>query len=154
MYVCLCVWCKMNIFHYAATRDRTGDLQIFSLTLSQLSYSGKQLFIYMTYITKKLTCELGLVGYDDCFTRSRSRVRFSELVLNIYNKYFFASLVQWLEYAVANGVARVRFPDDAHHMHYVFLSHTYIYKKNFLVWLARSRIWTGVASATTRSPNL
>ena len=25
-------------------------------------------------------CELGLVGYDDCFTRSRSRVRFSELV--------------------------------------------------------------------------
>jgi hypothetical protein len=25
---------------YAATRDRTGDLQIFSLTLSQLSYSG------------------------------------------------------------------------------------------------------------------
>ena len=24
----------------AATRDRTGDLQIFSLTLSQLSYSG------------------------------------------------------------------------------------------------------------------
>ena len=28
----------------AATRDRTGDLQIFSLTLSQLSYSGS-LFI-------------------------------------------------------------------------------------------------------------
>ena len=26
--------------HIAATRDRTGDLQIFSLTLSQLSYSG------------------------------------------------------------------------------------------------------------------
>ena len=25
---------------YAETRDRTGDLQIFSLTLSQLSYSG------------------------------------------------------------------------------------------------------------------
>ena len=25
---------------YAATRDRTRDLQIFSLTLSQLSYSG------------------------------------------------------------------------------------------------------------------
>ena len=24
----------------AETRDRTGDLQIFSLTLSQLSYSG------------------------------------------------------------------------------------------------------------------
>ena len=29
---------QKNIF--AATRDRTGDLQIFSLTLSQLSYSG------------------------------------------------------------------------------------------------------------------
>ena len=26
--------------HYAATRDRTRDLQIFSLTLSQLSYRG------------------------------------------------------------------------------------------------------------------
>ena len=26
-------------------------------------------------------CELGLVGYDACFTRKRSRVRFSELVL-------------------------------------------------------------------------
>ena len=25
---------------FAATRDRTGDLQIFSLTLSQLSYRG------------------------------------------------------------------------------------------------------------------
>ena len=25
---------------YAETRDRTGDLQIFSLTLSQLSYRG------------------------------------------------------------------------------------------------------------------
>ena len=29
----------------ADTRDRTGDLQIFSLTLSQLSYSG----VYMKY---------------------------------------------------------------------------------------------------------
>ena len=26
--------------NYAETRDRTGDLQIFSLTLSQLSYRG------------------------------------------------------------------------------------------------------------------
>ena len=35
---------KYQFFHFAlldaATRDRTGDLQIFSLTLSQLSYSG------------------------------------------------------------------------------------------------------------------
>ena len=29
---------KMDV--YAETRDRTGDLQIFSLTLSQLSYRG------------------------------------------------------------------------------------------------------------------
>ena len=29
------------VFYFvAAARDRTGDLQIFSLTLSQLSYSG------------------------------------------------------------------------------------------------------------------
>ena len=27
-----------------------------------------------------IICGLGLVGYDDCFTRSRSRVRFSEPV--------------------------------------------------------------------------
>ena len=40
----------------------------------------------------------------------------------IYTTY--ASLVQWLEYAVANGVARVRFPDDA----YIFYRiHTYIH---------------------------
>ena len=30
----------------AATRDRTGDLQIFSLTLSQLSYSGYYFFLF------------------------------------------------------------------------------------------------------------
>ena len=30
--------------------------------------------------TQAKASELGLVGYDDCFTRSRSRVRFSELV--------------------------------------------------------------------------
>ena len=30
----------------AATRDRTGDLQIFSLTLSQLSYSGSDYIRY------------------------------------------------------------------------------------------------------------
>ena len=30
---------------YAETRDRTGDLQIFSLTLSQLSYRGCYLFL-------------------------------------------------------------------------------------------------------------
>ena len=29
-----------NVTTYAETRDRTGDLQIFSLTLSQLSYRG------------------------------------------------------------------------------------------------------------------
>ena len=31
---------KTKTIKIAATRDRTGDLQIFSLTLSQLSYSG------------------------------------------------------------------------------------------------------------------
>jgi hypothetical protein len=33
-------------------------------------------------ITQNEKGELGLVGYDDCLTRSRSRVRFSELVYN------------------------------------------------------------------------
>ena len=32
---------SMHQHEYAETRDRTGDLQIFSLTLSQLSYRGK-----------------------------------------------------------------------------------------------------------------
>ncbi len=36
------------ILIYAATRDRTGDLQIFSLTLSQLSYSGI-FYIFIIY---------------------------------------------------------------------------------------------------------
>ena len=31
---------KQRLLQYAETRDRTGDLQIFSLTLSQLSYRG------------------------------------------------------------------------------------------------------------------
>ena len=31
---------SMHQHEYAETRDRTGDLQIFSLTLSQLSYRG------------------------------------------------------------------------------------------------------------------
>ena len=61
--------------------------------------------------------ELGLVGYDACFTRRRSRVRFSELVLSIIIIIIIimkvALLVQWLEFAVANGEARVRFSDSA-----------------------------------------
>ena len=45
VFVCLCV-CALVHQHMAVpcdnaeTRDRTGDLQIFSLTLSQLSYRG------------------------------------------------------------------------------------------------------------------
>ncbi len=42
--LCLCVCVRMQArncrVQYAETRDRTGDLQIFSLTLSQLSYRG------------------------------------------------------------------------------------------------------------------
>ena len=52
--------------------------------------------------------ELGLVGYDACFTRRRSRVRFSELVLSI-----IIIIIICLEFAVANGEARVRFSDSA-----------------------------------------
>ena len=41
----------------AATRDRTGDLQIFSLTLSQLSYSGSnELYEQNTRMIRKLFC--------------------------------------------------------------------------------------------------
>ena len=31
---------ERQMLEYAVTQDRTGDLQIFSLTLSQLSYRG------------------------------------------------------------------------------------------------------------------
>ena len=31
---------EQSMTEHAETRDRTGDLQIFSLTLSQLSYRG------------------------------------------------------------------------------------------------------------------
>ncbi len=102
-------WCiiKYICMYIAQCGDRTHDLRIMRPTRCQLRQSCILIYI-------KIICELGLVGYDDCFTRSRSRVRFSELVSYIYLKYkFYASLVQWLEYAVANGVARVRFPDDA-----------------------------------------
>ena len=43
----------------AATRDRTGDLQIFSLTLSQLSYSGRS---FLTHI--KRICLLSHTGIE------------------------------------------------------------------------------------------
>jgi hypothetical protein len=36
-------------------------------------------FVYITYIHMPMS-GLGLVGYDDCLTHSRSRVRFSEPV--------------------------------------------------------------------------
>ena len=39
---------------FAATRDRTGDLQIFSLTLSQLSYSG--IITHVSVKKKKESC--------------------------------------------------------------------------------------------------
>ena len=41
------------------------------------------------YLCRWQLRELGLVGYDDCLTRNRSRVRFSELVLKIF--YFVAA---------------------------------------------------------------
>ena len=34
-------WTAAGISNNAETRDRTGDLQIFGLTLSQLSYRGR-----------------------------------------------------------------------------------------------------------------
>ena len=37
---CILVCQSLSIVKIAETRDRTGDLQIFSLTLSQLSYRG------------------------------------------------------------------------------------------------------------------
>ena len=58
------VWLKQCM--YAATRDRTGDLQIFSLTLSQLSYSGslsyaqqlKLLLIDIAYGNRTRVCRV------------------------------------------------------------------------------------------------
>ena len=47
-----------------------------------------------------MKCELGLVGYDDCLTRSRSRVRFSELVVIFLFSYAYRSF----EY---NGCAEI-----------------------------------------------
>ena len=41
-------------------------------------------------------------------------IRYYPITLNLESvSTFQASLVQWLEYIVANDVARVRFPDDA-----------------------------------------
>ena len=42
LYSCRGNWITKDKKRYAATRDRTRDLQIFSLTLSQLSYSGEK----------------------------------------------------------------------------------------------------------------
>ena len=42
---------SVNMKKHAETRDRTGDLQIFSLTLSQLSYRGMGSMSWMTLET-------------------------------------------------------------------------------------------------------
>ena len=44
---------SLSLFFSAATRDRTGDLQIFSLMLSQLSYSG--FFLFHSPVDKRLS---------------------------------------------------------------------------------------------------
>ena len=41
------IYAVMKKMYSASTRDRTGDLQIFSLTLSQLSYRGNHLYFYV-----------------------------------------------------------------------------------------------------------
>ena len=49
---------EIIIISYASTRDRTGDLQIFSLTLSQLSYRGHLCFVLaslkLIYLSHKM----------------------------------------------------------------------------------------------------
>ena len=45
------LWCKD-----AETRDRTGDLQIFSLTLSQLSYRGVWLNLALLFFLVAHLC--------------------------------------------------------------------------------------------------
>ena len=44
--------------HYAATGDRTWDLQIFSLTLSQLSYSGSVMLGEEQHTVVGMCCRL------------------------------------------------------------------------------------------------
>jgi hypothetical protein len=45
-------------------------------------------------------CELGLVGYDDCLTRSRSRVQFSELV----HYYYYYYIIKFRKINGVNGL--------------------------------------------------
>ena len=47
---------------YAETRDRTGDLQIFSLTLSQLSYRGIDFGSWFPCATSRSSAGGGGVG--------------------------------------------------------------------------------------------
>ncbi len=100
------------------------------------------------YAASIITGELGLVGYDDCLTRSRSRVRFSELVCkNIFCLNIPALLVQWLEYAVANGVARVRFPDSAYPI-FLFYAVTKMHD-----WRSWQRVGLIILRSWVRSPH-
>ncbi len=70
----------------------------FFVTAARMQYSCRHCQRGMTppsnlsenvYAASIRTGELGLVGYDDCLTRSRSRVRFSELVCEYFFFFFF-----------------------------------------------------------------
>ncbi len=64
-----------------------------------------RLIWYHCYNNKCSKCELGLVGYDDCLTRSRSRVQFSEFVF-LYSKRV-NGLVAWFSLWVREVVGSI-----------------------------------------------
>ena len=54
---------QMRVHTHAETRDRTGDLQIFSLTLSQLSYRGNCTADAPNFISGRMNCRIYLNHY-------------------------------------------------------------------------------------------
>ncbi len=98
----------------AETRDRTGDLHIFSLTLSQLSYrgSGNRLCEETTRSTRQRAAVAQTRSKSQVYERDLGRpAARQEQSLRKATCSSISGLV--VEYIVAIDVTRVRFPADA-----------------------------------------
>jgi hypothetical protein len=68
---------QAKLKHHAETRDRTGDLQIFSLTLSQLSYRGEySLAVVCTFVASMPFQISACMSTDDVVAPNKKNYRY------------------------------------------------------------------------------
>ncbi len=87
-------------------------------------------------------CRLGLVGYDDCLTRSRSRVRFSEAIqiyvlFFVFCFFYFFIFLQYiylrlfdLQQAIYTCICTIQIKYFMYYIHIIVIYIIYTNKKN------------------------